>query len=634
MGRIDATPNATSQSTQTNEWPRIGDYAIIGDCRSAALVSRNGSLDWLCWPRFDSPSIFAAILDRDRGGSWRIAPAASQPSRVTRTYVSETNVLRTIFETSTGAVELTDLMPVMSESAKSNVLVPDHELIREVRCTGGEVDMETIFYPRAEYGSRDVRFGDLRALGLWFESRHGVYHLRSSVPLRTSGGRATAHFRMKQGDRIEFSFTYSEVSPVVLPPLGEWTCQRIDESIAWWHRWAASARYSGPDRESVIRSALTLKLLTYAPSGAVIAAATTSLPEQIGGPLNWDYRFCWLRDASLTIRGMLGLGYYAEADAFMEWLLTATRLTQPELRILYTLFGNNSPREKVMSHLSGYRNSRPVRVGNAARKQLQLDVYGEVLDAAAQYAFHGGRFDRGMQKDIIGIGRYVAENWDQPDQGIWEPREGGQNHTHSRVLCWTALDRLIGLADKKCIEDAPVDLFHRERDRIADQIKARAWNPHLNSYVSTLDGNELDASLLLISYYGFEAADSPRMQATYRAIRQTLGTKGHLIRRYINGPSEGAFGICSFWEVEFLALGGGTLDRSQDLFNRLLQYKNDVGLYAEEIDPGSGEALGNFPQAFTHVGLVSAALSINERIEGSKQLAHREPDAEEARQAE
>ena len=613
--------------------PRIADYAIIGDCRSAALVHRTGSIDWLCWPRFDSNSIFAALLDRERGGCWRIAPAQPTNFRSTRTYIEDTNVLCTRFESDSGVVELTDLMPVMIEQGKHNILVPDHELVRRLHCISGEVEMDLVFHAREEYGLRDVRLRQVRRLGLQFENGHGVYYLRSSIPLTLSEGRAKARFRMKRGDRVDFSFTYSEVSPVVLPPLGDWTGHRIAETVSWWTRWAARARYAGPHRDAVVRSALTLKLLTYAPSGAVIAAATTSLPEQLGGSLNWDYRFCWLRDASLTIRALLGLGYYEEADAFMGWLLTATRLTQPELRILYTVFGNNSPKEKTLGHLSGFCNSRPVRIGNAARKQLQLDVYGEVLDAAAQYAFHGGSFDRGTQKDIVAIGRYVAENWNQPDQGIWEPREGGQNHTHSRVLCWTALDRLLSLAEKNCLTGVPAADFTRERDRIAKQIKLRAWNSSLNSYVSVLDGDELDASLLLMSYYGFEAADSPRMQSTYLAIRQTLRAGHHLIRRYINGPSEGAFGICSFWETEFLALGGGTLPQSQDLFGNLLDYRNDVGLYAEEIDPANGEALGNFPQAFTHVGLVSAALSINERIEGSKQLPHREPDAEEAKQA-
>jgi len=611
---------------------RIDDYAAIGDCRSAALVHRNGALEWLCWPRFDSPSIFAAILDSENGGFWRISPAHPKRFAVTRRYVRQTNVLSTQFESSTGTCELLDLMPVMNEEEKRTRLVPDHELIRQIHCTKGEVEIELVFFPRQEYASAAVRLRDLGPLGIQFENRRGVYYLHSSVPLGISSDRATALFVLKRGESAQFSFTYSDVSPVVLPAVRESVRRRIDETCAWWQDWASRAHYDGLHRETVVRSALALKLLTYSPSGAVVAAATTSLPEQLGGSLNWDYRYCWLRDASLTIRALLGLGYYAEANAFVGWLLLATRLSQPELRILYDVYGNNAPRERILSHLRGFAHSRPVRIGNAARRQIQLDVYGEVLDAAAQYAFHGGDFRRSTQEAIVAIGRYVAAHWNEPDQGIWEPREQAQNHTHSRVLCWTALDRLVTLSEKKCLDNAPVDLFRRERDRIADQVRRRAWNSHLNSYVSTLDGDELDASLLLMSYYGFEAADCDRMQATYRAIRRELGVGDHLIRRY-KGSTEGAFGICSFWEAEFLALGGGTLEQAEDLFASLLQYRNDVGLYAEEIDLRNGQALGNFPQAFTHVGLVSAALSIQERRHGLKQLAHREKSAEEEKLA-
>jgi GH15 family glucan-1,4-alpha-glucosidase len=612
---------------------RISDYAIIGDCRSAALVHRNGSIEWLCWPRFDSTPIFAALLDPNRGGCWRIAPAAPDQFRATRSYIRESNVLQTRFESSQASFDLVDCFPVMTELAKRNVLSPDHEIVRQLHCTEGEVEIELIFHPRAEFGKRDVRFRKLDALGLQFECGRGVHYLRSSVPLHINQGCATARFVLNRGERAHFSYSYAEVSPVVLPPLGNWTEQRIQETVGWWQEWASDCRYSGPLRGEIIRSALALKLLTYAPSGAVVAAATTSLPECLGGSLNWDYRFCWLRDASLTIRTMLGLGYTREADAFMEWLLTATRLTQPELRILYTVYGENAPKEKTLNQLSGFCNSRPVRIGNQAREQIQLDVYGEVLDAAAQYAFHGGKFDRAMQKDIVAIGRYVAEHWNQPDQGIWEPREHPSNHTHSRVLCWTALDRLISLSEKGCLANVPLDDFKRERDRITRQVKQEAWNPKLNSYVSILGGDELDASLLLLSYYGFEAADSDRMQATYRAIRKHLAANDHLLYRYINGPREGAFGLCSFWEAEFLALGGGTLEQAEQLFNHLLEYRNDVGLYAEEVAPDTGDALGNVPQAFTHVGLISAALSIDERKMGATQLPHRGPDAQEVRQA-
>lgn len=612
-------------SLESPEYPAIQDYSVVGDCRAAALVSRYGSLDWLCWPRFDSPSIFAAILDPQHGGRWSIAPADVRD--ISRKYVPDTNVLETTFYCANGTAVLTDLMPVADEQTKAKSLLPDHELIRQIECTAGEVNVQVLFQPRRDYGTRAAVLHDRRSLGIRMGTRSGVYWLRSNCSLCIHDDNASGIFHLRSGDAVQFSLTYAEESPTVLPPLGDWTRQRIKVTELWWKQWSARAKYEGPYRDTIVRSALALKLLTYAPSGAIVAAATTSLPERIGGPLNWDYRFCWLRDASLTIRAMLGLGYYEEADAFMNWLLHATALTLPRLCILYDVFGENAPREYELNHLRGYRDSRPVRVGNAARSQLQLDVYGEVIDAAAQYADAGGTFDRITQKVLIGFGNHVAHNWDQPDEGIWEPRGGGQNHTHSRLLCWVALDRLIRLEKCGVIRGAPIDLFKAEREKIFRQIKSHAWNPRMNSYVSVLGGDSLDASLLLLSYYGFEHAGSERMRSTHAAVRKHLGS-GDLLYRYRTDDLEGTFGVCCFWEVEYLALGGGTLDEALDLFRRVSAYQNDLGLFAEEIDPKSGDALGNFPQAFTHVGLISAALSIEQRQRGEKQLPHREPSAE------
>lgn len=596
--------------------PKIRDYAVIGDCRAAALVSRYGSIDWLCWPRFDSPSIFAAILDQEKGGHWSISPVGAREFQ--RAYIRDSNVLETHFVCPSGRATLTDLMPVATEEFKRRNMLPDHDLIRQIVCTEGELEIEVDFRPRAEYGLKAVRIRDLGACGLRMDVGRGAYWLRSNGPLDICGDGSTAEVRLKlkSGDALQFSLSYSEESPSVLPALGEPVRATIDRSVQWWQQWAAKSTYQGPYRDAVTRSALVLKLLAYAPSGAIVAAATTSLPERIGGSLNWDYRYCWLRDASLTVRALLGLGYAEEAESFLTWLLHATRLTQPELRILYTVFGRISPREKELKHLSGYNASRPVRIGNGALHQLQLDVYGEVIDGSAQYAEHMGRFDRTTQKVLIGLGRYVAENWDSPDEGIWEPRSGRQNNTHSRLLCWTALDRLLALGEKKILSGVPRDWFTRERERIRQQIELRAWNERLQSYVSVLDGDRVDATLLRLPWYGFEKAHSQRMKGTYRQVCDKLGADHGLLFRYKRQTAEGAFGICGFWAVEHLALGGGTLQQAHHNFQELLNYSNDLGLFAEEIDAETGDALGNFPQAFTHIGLISAALTIEEQEHG------------------
>lgn len=609
-------------------WPKIDDYGIIGDCRSAALVSREGSIEWLCWPRFDKPSIFAALLDRELGGHWRISPVA--PSTIKRRYAPDSNVLETHFSTPSGSAVLTDMMTSGSNRFHLKEMLPDHEIIRRITGVDGDVELEIEFLPRADYGKSAVQIREAGKLGLRFAVDGGVYWLRSSVPLAINDQQTGANARvvLHAGESLHFSFSYSEEAPAVLPPLDKLDA-RIDRSINAWQEWGRRANYDGEYRDAVVRSALALKLLSYSPSGAIIAAPTTSLPERIGDGLNWDYRYCWLRDASFTIRALLELGYWDEAEDFLDWMLQATRLTQPELRILYTLYGHIAPVERELDHLSGYKGSRPVRIGNAARNQLQLDVYGEVIDAAAQFAFHGGHLDSDMQKALIGLGNYVVKNWDQPDEGIWEPRFGRQNHTHSRLLCWTAMDRLARLSEPGMVRGAPVERYKQHSDAIRKQIEERAWNDRLQSYVSVLDSDYLDSSLLLLSWYGFEEAKSPRMQATYKAIRQNLGTTNGLLYRYRRENPEGTFAMCSFWEAEYLALGGGSLSEAHALFTHLLKYGNDLGLYGEEIDPDSGAMLGNFPQAFTHVGLIGAALSIDQREKGEQQLAHRPPAATE-----
>nr|WP_041453929.1 glycoside hydrolase family 15 protein [Anaeromyxobacter dehalogenans] len=594
---------------------RIHDHAIIGDGRSAALVSRRGSIDWLCWPRFDGPSVLGALLD-DGAGHFTVAP--TQPFRTSRRYLGDTNVLETRFETASGAVSVTDFMPVASDPERRRLLLADHAILRIAACERGDVELEAIFEPRPGYGREPPRLVDARALGLRMETRAGLVTLRAGLPLRIDGGgRAAGRVRLRTGEECHFALTLASEWPAVLPPLGAELHAALDRTVGWWSDWAARIRYGGPAREAVVRSALALRLLVYAPSGAVVAAPTTSLPERVGGNLNWDYRYCWLRDAALTVRALFGLGFREEADAFVSWLLHSTRLTQPALQVLYDVHGNQPAAERTLGHLAGYRGSRPVRVGNGAAGQLQLDVYGEVIDAVAHFVRSGGTLDRETQRMLSALGEYVCRNWQRPDDGIWEPRSGAAHNTHSRVLCWTALDRLLELHAKGHVRRAPAGLFERNRAAIRAEVEARAWNAQLGSYASRLDGEDLDAALLLIPWYGFEDAGAPRMRATYRRITERLGAgDGGLLYRYRTGdsPGEGAFGICCFWGAETLALGAGSAADAQATFERLCGFANDVGLFAEEIDPATGEAVGNFPQAFTHVGLINAALSLERRL--------------------
>jgi len=598
----------------------IRDYAVIGDCRTAALISRDGSIDWLCWPRFDSPSIFAALLD-ESAGYWRLAPI--MPFETVRSYIDDTNILQTRFQSPSGSAVLTDLMPVASEEAKRTLVTPDHEILRIIECEQGEVDIQMRLEPRPDYAGQPPCIRDAGRLGIKIETRGGLLVLRTDLApehVGASGVRASA--RLRAGERRYASLTFADEWPTILPPLGDWSQQAVTRSVSWWQQWVSRITYDGPARDAVVRSALVLKLLAYAPSGAVVAAPTTSLPERIGGDLNWDYRFCWLRDASLTARALFGLGCVEEADAFIGWLLHTTRLTQPALRILYDVYGNMPDRERILKQLGGYYGSRPVRVGNAATEQLQLDVYGEVIDAVAHFVGTGGTLDRETQRMLSGFGEYVSKHWNEPDEGIWEPRSSKGHNTHSRVLCWTALDRLLQLHAEGYLRGAPVADFQRNRERIRNDVFEHAWNKDIESYTARLDGDRLDASLLLLSWYGFEDAGSYRMRKTYARIQEHLGAGNGLLFRYrtVDSPGEGAFGICSFWGAEYLALGGGTLEEAQAALERLSAYANDVGLFAEEIDPQTGDALGNFPQAFTHVGLINTALSLVHRLGGEKPL--------------
>ncbi len=572
----------------------IGDYGIIGDCRSAALISRQGSLDWLCWPWFDSHSIFAAILDTEKGGFWRIAP--NREYRSTRRYLPGTNVIETEFLTPSGVLRLTDCMPVYAESYERANAVPDREVLRKIECVYGEVDLRGIYAPRPKYGECRRNWKDCKALGIRLEFIGGALWLRSDLPMQIRDDYVESQTVLRAGESRYCSLVMMEHGPAVLSPLGTWSQAALDQTIGWWQRWSARCEYQGEFREHVLRGALALKLLEFAPSGAIVAAPTTSLPERVGGDLNWDYRYCWLRDASMTVTALFGLGYHDEAEDFIEWLLHSTNLSQPRLLPMYTLYGKPAHRERELQHFSGFRRSRPVRIGNGARSQMQLDVYGEVISAAAQLDEANKSLDGSSARVLRGLGEYVRKHWCLPDKGIWEPRGRSFRHTHSHLMCWVAMHKLIELYDKGLLKKLDLKQVRQTRDEIRGSIEEHGWNESLQSYTAVLDGNEVDASLLLLSKHGFVPADSPRMRGTWKRIQEKLAADSVLLFRYRDNlsPGEGAFGICSFWAVEYLALGGGSLDEARSVFDKLLGFANDLGLFGEEVDPQNWRCAGKF----------------------------------------
>jgi GH15 family glucan-1,4-alpha-glucosidase len=590
----------------------IADYAIIGCTRSAALISRDGSIDWLCWPRFDSPSIFARILDHHKGGYFSISPAGDFKSK--RRYIDNTNVLETTFETASGTAELIDLMPVMREEEKRHRLTPFRQLLRRVECVAGEVAMEVRFCPRTHYAQSVVNLRHRRD-SVICDQIPIVLHLRSDVRFELDGPDALARFTMRKGERHDFALGFEDRSAAVMPHIGDEATREIETTLQFWREWSSQLTYDGPYRDQVLRSVLVLKLLAYAPSGAIIAAPTTSLPEKIGGIRNWDYRFCWLRDAAFTVSALDNCGFTVEGGAFLHWMLYATRLTHPRLQILYDVFGKPRIPEKTLDHFEGYQQSRPVRIGNDARNQVQLDVYGEVLAAVEVHLDpDAGSLNRDVRQLLSRLADRVAGKWKEPDSGIWEKRAGRKQHVHAKVMAWAALDCAQRLAERKYISDRRVDAWRRAKEEIRETVLERGFNRQLGSFVSILEGDELDASLLNLSRVGFLKPDDPRILGTIDAIRQRLG-RGELLYRYEQGtddglpPGEGAFLACSFWLVEGLALAG-RIDEARANFEKMLTRCNDLSLYSEEIDVESGALLGNFPQALTHIGLINAALCL------------------------
>jgi len=593
-----------------DRYPPISDYALLSDCHSGALVSKDGSIDWCAFHRFEARPVFARLLDWDQGGYFQIAPTAEYDS--SRAYVPNTNALETRFETAAGVLTVVDALVVRVEEGH-----PDHRLVRRVQCESGSAEVRLRFEPRFDYALTEPRVELIDDdLAIAYGGPDALV-LQSELAVRAAGMSACeAVHTLSEGDDALVTLTWclpQELKPERLPReqiLGE-----LEGTIGYWQAWAERCTYSGPYWDEVVRSALVLKGLTNGPTGAIVAAATTSLPEDLGGERNWDYRYSWLRDSALTVNALFMLGYTEEANAYMAWLKRTTAGSAKALQIMYGAGGERFLPEIVLDHLDGYRGSRPVRVGNAAAEQFQLDVYGEMLDAAWHYRRHGGEIDDVFWEFLSRVGEAVLEQWEQPDSGIWEIRGDLRHFVSSKVMAWVALDRLqrIARADGR---DADVDEWREACRAIRKAVDEEGVDPETNAFRQYFgDEGRADAANLLIPITGFVEFDDPRARATTELVSKKLAADG-LVCRYVTdgmdgvGGDEGAFLICSFWLVECLARGGEE-DRARELFERLLSHCNDLGLLSEEVDPATGELLGNFPQAFSHLGLIQAAIALD-----------------------
>lgn len=596
--------NANTPSTQLP----ISGYGLIGDMRTAALVGRDGAIDWCCLPRFDSGSVFAAILDPERGGSWSIRPTAAWTS--TQRYLSRTNVLETTFDTDAGRLTITDFMPVGGNGRPTGA---QSEVHRRVRCTRGRVEARVAFMPRFEYAARTTRVEVLRA-GLFVTDRtEQVLTLSSSSPLewRVDAGAASTTMPLHRGETQWLVLRYDDDD---VQPAGAYRSEeKLEITEAFWRRWAAGVEYAGPHRTMVKRSALLLKLLTHVETGAIIAAPTTSLPETLGGGRNWDYRFVWLRDAAFTIEALDNVGHHRESDAFMRFLKRVCRHEGGgHLQIMYGVDGRRDLVERQLDHLTGYCGSRPVRVGNGAAGQLQLDVYGEVMETADRWRRHHPMTD-GTWRVLRPLVDWVCGNWQRADSSIWEVRGEARHYVFSKVMSWAALDCGIRMAEELGL-DGDVAAWRAARDTLHAEIMERGWSEERQCFVQAYESDALDAAALAIPMVRFLPWNHPRSVATVRTIaRELTSADGELVFRYRSHDGlegeEGAFSICTFWLAQALAMIGER-PRAQQIFDRMLRHANHVGLYSEEIDPATGAFLGNFPQAFTHIALINCAAAL------------------------
>jgi GH15 family glucan-1,4-alpha-glucosidase len=591
----------------------IAEHGVIGDLRTVALVGSDGTIDWYCPGRFDAPSVFGALLDKEKGGRYAIAPAREGWTSQ-QFYFPQTNVLITRFLTGDGVAEVIDFMPVMRLEDQG-----DGRLVRTVLSIKGEMPFRMAVEPAFDY-ARASHETHLTEHGALFRSSGLSLGLSSPVPLESRNGGVAAEFTVKEGERVSFVLeSAGEAGP--RPYSEQETRHLFVETTSFWGNWIGRSRYRGRWREMVDRSALTLKLLTYQPTGAIVAAATTSLPEQLGGERNWDYRFTWVRDASFSIYALLRLGFTEEAAAFMSWLHDRFRErkgngTDP-LQIMYGIDGRADLTEEMLDHLEGYRGSAPVRIGNGAAEQRQLDIYGELIDSVYLYNKYGEPISHDTWLNLCDVVDWVADNWDLTDEGVWETRGGQQKFTYSRLMTWVAVERAIRIARQRGL---PADLvkWMGVRDDIYRQIMERGWHAKRAAFVQHYDTDVLDASVLLMPLVKFVGPTDPRWLSTLDRITEEL-VSDSLVYRYNAAASpdglegdEGTFSICSFWYVEALARAG-RLDEARLAFEKMLTYANHLGLYSEEIGP-TGEQLGNFPQAFTHLALISAATNLDRQL--------------------
>ena len=599
-------------------------YGIIGDTYSAALVGLDGSIDWLCFPHFDSPSVFAAILDDEKGGRFKVSPAGGGTT-CKQLYWPDTNILITRFFSPAGVGEVTDYMPVGTPENGHGY----HQVIRRVKVVRGEVTFRMECFPAFDY-AREKHQTEISDEGSCFRSSGLCLELATKIPLEQSGTGVATEFMLQEEQTAIFVLREIEAEAGCGVSLSEQEEEELlRQTVEYWRWWLSKCTYTGRWREMVHRSALVLKLLTFEPTGAIVAAPTCSLPEALGGERNWDYRYTWIRDAAFTLYGLLRIGFTQEAAQFMGWLESRCQHSNPDgsLQLMYGLDGRSDLTEETLDHLEGYRGSRPVRIGNGAYDQLQLDIYGELMDAVYLYNKHGDPISYDLWTRLRVLINWVCDNWQRKDEGIWEIRGGRRHFVYSKLMCWVAIDRGLRLASKRSFP-ANRDRWLKVRDEIYEEIMYKGWNAERKAFVQSYDDDTLDASNLIMPLVFFLSANDPRMLGTLDATNRSPKDGGlvsnSLVYRYDVEKSpdglegqEGTFNLCSFWLVEALTRAG-RVDEAQLIFERMLGYSNHLGLYAEEIGPG-GEALGNFPQAFTHLTLISAAFSLN-RMLGAESL--------------